>query len=104
VSWFYYKDQPNRKLRRGIWLRVHSLPEPVVKEAKKYMKIGEYVDFVIVHELRPKNQVMLEFHCRRLLAPIQRSILIHIIVDEDPEWICEGDLGRGLIGLKKATQ
>lgn len=103
MSWFVYNDQQRRRCRKGIWLRIRSLPNELRAEIKKHMKRNESLAWVVVSELRPHNQVILEIWCdqRGLLSSLlrtpQRYTVFHLLVDENPDWICEGDLGRGLV-------
>ena len=50
-------------------------------------------------ELKENNQVLLEMWCRIAFQcnnKYDRNIVYHFLEEENPEWICEGDLGRGL--------
>ena len=100
MSWFTLQDQPVRKKRKGIWIRVHSNPD-VLDAIKKtrLMRPTDTIEWVSVHELRPDNKVMLEVWCISLVDCVRkkhRHNVFHLIMDENPEWVCEGDLGRGL--------
>lgn len=99
MSWFEYGKPARRSLRRGVWLRVRNIPEPLVKEAKKYLDRNEFIEWAEVKEIRPKGQVFLEFWCRKegSMKPGKPVVfkVFGLVVDEDPKWICEGDLGRG---------
>lgn len=101
MSWFEYGTLPanKRKLRKGVWLRVRSLPEPLLKEAKKLLSWRETIEWVEVKEIRPEGRVFLQFWCRKIgfLKPEKPTVfkVFGFDVPEDPTWICEGDLGRG---------
>lgn len=115
MSWFEYGTPKSRKVRKGVWLRVRCLPQPILDTAKKIMRTGENIEWVIVKEIRPNNQVYLEFWCKEYPAlnagikvikqffakqkknPLlfNRYAVFGFVADEDPTWICEGDLGRG---------
>jgi hypothetical protein len=97
MSWFTYSDQPRRRYRKGIWLRIRSLPDDLLKEIKSRMKGQESLAWVTVQELRPKNQVLLEVWCYETPFPNERFTVFHVLTDENPNWICEGDMGRGLV-------
>ena len=102
MSWFVYSDQQKRRYRKGIWLRLRSLPEDLLAKIKGNMKSDEQLAWVVVQELRPKNQVLLEIWCNQLNYPWtpaknERFTVFHLLVDEDPNWVCEGDLGRGFV-------
>lgn len=102
MSWFVYNDQQRRRYRKGIWLRIRSLPEDLLAKIKKQMKKAESLAWVVVQELRPNNQVLLEIWCYQTRFPwspkkSERFTVFHLLVDENPDWVCEGDLGRGLV-------
>lgn len=116
MSWFQYgKPLPKkRNLRKGVWLRVSDLPEIIYTKAKlQFRSKQEEIRWVVVQEIRPNNKVLLEFWCQdpfkdhiwktingeKTLS--ERYTVFHLLVDENPEWICEGDLGRG---YKEAEQ
>jgi len=102
MSWFTLKDQASRSKRKGIWLRFDSPLMKDVQEAVKKSKCkrpSEVVGRVIIHELRLNNEVMLEVWCKSLLDNVrgkQRYNVFYITMKENPDWICEGDLGRGM--------
>ena len=96
MSWFEYGTPQRRSLRKGVCLRVRDLPPNLVKDAKKLMRRGEHLQMVQVLEIRPKGHVLLQFWSRRIgKDPFNRHTVFTIYVKEDPEWICEGDIGRG---------
>jgi hypothetical protein len=103
MSWFVYSDQQVRKYRKGIWLRTRCLPKDLSEKIKKNMGKFESLAWVQVEELRPNNQVLLEVWCYQFKFPWrgidkpERYSVFHLLVDENPNWICEGDLGRGLV-------
>ena len=103
MSWFVLKDQENRKKRKGIWVRIGTGcckdVELAIKKSK-LMRIGEVVEWVEIKELRANNQVLLEVWSKSLLDCIrgkQRHNVFYLLVDENEDWVCEGDLGRGLV-------
>ena len=100
MSWFLLKDQPNRRLRKGIWLRVRN-NDDVTKEIKKskLLRPSESVQWIAIKELQPDEHVLLEVWARSALDSLRqkwRYNVFHIHIKENPEWVCEGDLGRGL--------
>jgi hypothetical protein len=99
MSWFYYGDQSRRRYRVGIWLRVQCLDAELLTEALKWLREGEAIQRVVVKELRPNNQVLLEFWCNKPFGWLEdpRYTVFHLQTPEDYKWVCEGDLGRGLI-------
>lgn len=99
MSWFLYSAPKKRSHRKGIWLRHRTLPKALLRRADAMLRPGEDVLWVCVEGLRPKGQVLLEFWARDSMDPVQqRYNVFHILADEDPNWVCEGDLGRGLVG------
>lgn len=100
MSWFLLKNQPSRRKRKGICLRLRFCPD--VQEAirkSKLMRKGESPWQVVILELRPKGKVLLQVWCHALRDMVRsrhRSNVFCVLVDENPEWTCEGDLGRGL--------
>jgi hypothetical protein len=99
MSWFDYGTPKRRHLRKGVWLRLIHLPAPLLKQIKKHSK-KEELFYVEVSKIRPKGKVLLEIWCHqpgpRMHPTIPaRYTVFHLLVDEDPTWCCEGDLGRG---------
>lgn len=111
MAWFYYGDQTVRRNRKGIWLRIACLPDDLSQQIKTQMKGDELLGWVKVAELRPNNQVLLEVWCYQhsvdvFLAahqnkPPERYTVFHLLADENPKWVCESDVGRGLVKSKK---
>jgi len=98
MAWFEYGTPKRRSLRKGVALRVRHLPEPIVKEANKLKRAGEFIDMVFVEEILPKGRVLLQFWCRRHGSKeikFGRYTVFAFDVPEDPKWVCESDLGRG---------
>ena len=98
MSFFEYGSPVGRKrnLRKGVWLRVRHLPEEILKQTKSSMRTGEKIDWVVVFEMRKDGFVLLEFWCSSLLYDgFDRYNVFYMVVKEDPNWICEGDMGRG---------
>ncbi len=101
MAWFFYKDQDRRRCRKGIWLRVRDLPKDVLTEITDKLKANETIAWVVVKELRPYDQVLLEIWCHQDKISSFRFTVFHILVDENPDWVCESDLGRGLVIKRK---
>jgi len=106
MSWFDYGAPKKRHLRKGVFLRIRSLPDALFKQINKNIKVSKapqlgdrYIDWVEVKEICPKGQVLLEVWAHKLqrLMPNKPVIysVIHLLVDENAEWVCEGDQGRG---------
>jgi len=89
-----------RKKRKGIWVRFRSNPDVLESIKKSRLKRPtDVIEWVVIQELRPDNKVLLEVWCKSLLDCVRcknRHNVFHILVDENLDWICEGDLGRGL--------
>ena len=97
MSWFQYGTPRRRSLRKNVWLRTRSLPADLERNLFKNIRRGEYLDRVIVHEIRPKDEVLLEVWSRRPWHPRkkERWTIHYHLCQENPDWVCEGDLGRG---------
>lgn len=102
MSHFTLKNQPVRKKRKGIWLRVRSETINDVNEAiqkSKLKRTTEVIQWIEIHELRDNGKVLLEVWCQSMTDIIKgtpRFNVFHLLIDENLEWTCEGDLGRGL--------
>ena len=100
MSWFTLQDQPVRKKRKGIWVRPGSNPDVLDAIRKtKLMRPTDSIEWIVIHELRPNNKVLLEVWCISLVDTIcrkHRHNVFHVLMSENQEWVCEGDLGRGL--------
>ncbi len=101
MSWFYYGDPKNRQKRKGIWLRTQTVPEDVKGAIKdtRCLRASESIDRIEVHEMRDNDLVLLRIWAKSIAdsaRKINRYNVFFVIVKENPEWICEGDLGRGL--------
>jgi hypothetical protein len=102
MSWFKYGEVTKRENRKGLWLRISSESvNDVLKEIKKtgFKRFSEVINRVVVCELRPNNQVLLEVWCKSpidmLLRKKFRSNVFYIQMTENLNWTCEGDLGKG---------
>jgi hypothetical protein len=100
MSWFLLKDQKVHLKIKGIWLRPTSNPDVLKKiQATKLMRRSDVVKWIEIKEIRDNNEVLLEVWCSNLadmLLKKRRSNVFHVLMKENPEWVCEGDLGRGL--------
>jgi hypothetical protein len=105
MSFFFLKDQPSRRKRRGVFLRVNALTPEVKKkliDTKIYTPGSDIIDWVSILEVHPKGKVLLEVRIKRFWDIIKHypggtpQTLVTFEVDEDPEWVCEGEVGRGL--------
>jgi len=95
VSWFKYSDQKKRSNLKNVWLRIRDLPEELKKEIDSNIS-NEKLERVVVCELLPDNNVLLECWAEVIFGV--KYTVFYITTKEDPDWICEGDLGRGYVG------
>lgn len=99
MSWFDYGVPRKRDLRRGVALRVRNLPPAIRAQAEKLMEKDEFIDYVIVEQVLKAPDVLLAVHVRKFgsFANMRghREGVIRFSVPENPEWTCEGDVGRG---------
>ena len=102
MGWFEYDysgPEDRRSHRRGIFLRVRDFPkDPNVEEL---MREGERLESIEVKELRPSGNVLLEFRSRAKEDPFERCTCFELVFKEDPEWVCESDIGRGWVPGKR---
>lgn len=102
MSWFLLKDQKKRSLTKGIWLRPSAEGNAALVDAirkTKLMRKADSIKWIEIKELRDNNEVLLEIWCSNLADMMlnkHRSNVFHLLIKEDPNWVCEGDLGRGL--------
>lgn len=119
MAWFLYKDS-KPKYRKGICLRVrHALEDkelgPIIK---KFTGALTYPDFIVVDgredgiaylhlwlrnfiTSRNVNIGMRQADKKKRTAYVtQISKVVRIRIPENPEWVCESDIGRGLVGDK----
>lgn len=101
MSWFLLGDIKERKNIKGIWLRkrpgCNLDVEQSIKDSKN-LRLSERVWKIEIVELRKNNQVLLEVWSQSLLDMIrnkERHNVFHILINQNSEWICEGDLGKG---------
>jgi hypothetical protein len=125
MSWFLLKHQPKRNLRKDICLRIGNLPKPLLdKIVSELPNEGLYsgemkfaqIDYIKIAQLLPKGKVRLEIwsstHEDRVKnnatfnspIPTLKYTVLQIIVPEDGEWVCEGDVGRGLVKSKAKSR
>ena len=110
MAWFLLEDQDRRQYRKGIWLRArHDANPDVHKLIKKsrMLRLLDYIEWIEIDELRSNGEVLLEVWARNLKDTVrpryrQRYNVFHIIAKENPKWVCEADMGRGLI-LKESA-
>lgn len=105
MSWFTYKDQ-NPKYRVGLELRVANIMQDhhhVRELISKNRRIGEAPTRIVVKEFQKDGHVTLEVWCRAefdlrsVVLGMHRYTVFYITVPPNPDWICEGDMGRRFI-------
>lgn len=108
MAWFNYGDQEKRRYRAGIWLRVRSLPQELLDKIYKKIPKSNTIVYVLVKELQPNDHVLLEiWTCDNPLfgflgcSATDVYTVCHLSEKENPNWICESDLGRGLVKTKQ---
>ena len=105
MSWFKLGWQEKRKLRKGVFLRVMFLSDDVKSAIKKSkcLRMTDRIHWIEISELRDDEQVLLEVWAQSLgdaMKMKSRYNVFHILIKENPEWICEGDQGRGFVESK----
>jgi hypothetical protein len=99
MSWFAYGKHTKKHI--GLWLRYHS-NEDIVKmvEKTKNKRFLDTVDRVVVSEYdKNTNEVWLEVWCKNIIDSIRRKHrynVFYIKTKPNENWVCEGDLGKGL--------
>lgn len=106
MAWFKYEDQPIRRYRKGIWLRVKSLPDHLKIRITAELKKQETIAYIKIYELQTKNRVLLEIWCYQDKYPFnsnkaERYTVFYLSEVENPDWVCESDIGRGLVKKKE---
>lgn len=104
MSWFEYGTPEKRHWRKGVALRVRNLTPELLAYVNRYKGRLQQIFYVLVVEIQDDGYVLLEYHCgRKIMSPRQTVITHH--VKENPEWVCEGDLGRGCVeGRRKKVK
>ncbi len=109
MSWFTLGviEKEDRKKIKGIWIRAKRGSNPDVDDAIKNsgnLRMAERVWKIEIVELRKNNQVLLEVWAQSgidMMRRKDRHNVFHLLVDQNPEWCCEGDLGKGSKNLFK---
>lgn len=101
MSWFCYGAQRSSKKRKGIWLRVapgfNKDVHAVIKKVGLLRKTDS-VQRIVVQELQG-DKVYLQIWATSIFDAFRgkrRYNVFNIVMDENSDWVCEGDLGRGL--------
>lgn len=112
MAWFEYGTPKRRHLRRGVFLRPRMIPEDLKKTISGTMedfdpKLHEIL-MVEVKEILPttkegRRDVIIHAWIRNFLqldpfAQARLWFVVEIVTVENPEWVCEADIGRGLKG------
>jgi len=98
MGWFEYGTPKRRHLRRGVCLKVEALPDDLRMIATKFMRVNEALFTVKISEIRPNGKVLLEFWSKEMPNISERYTVFFHLVDENPKWVCESDMGRGYKG------
>lgn len=85
----------------GVWLRYRSNPDVIVLVKKsKQKRLFDTVQRVVVSEFDKKtNEVWLQIWCKNLIDSVRGKLrynVFNIKTKINENWVCEGDLGRGL--------
>ena len=103
MSWFNFGTPSKLSKRKNVYLRTQSLPKDLQERAAKhYIGLGQpYIERVLVKEIKTP-QVLLEFWVQDLEYKMKepllpRYIVFYLIADPNPEWVCEGNYGRGYV-------
>ena len=98
MSWFTYDEPKPRSLRKGVCLRVKNLPQDIMSQWSGLCqpRPDERIDRVDVLEILPKGKGIVRCWSRVSgVDPIDRHVVVEFMTDENPLWICEGDVGVG---------
>lgn len=98
MSWFEYDSATPRSLRKGVCLRIRSIPAEILAQWSEICqpRTDEWLDRVEVLEVLPRGKVILRCWSRVVgVDPFDRHVVVEFMTDEDSTWICEGDIGRG---------
>jgi len=119
MAWFELKAQPRRALRKGICLRIRNIPEPLAAQILSFLpNIGLYsgdlkggqIQSVIIDGLLSDGKVRLEVwsethedrvRSNNTIGTVSKFTVLHLVVPENEDWVCESDQGRGLVKGKK---
>jgi hypothetical protein len=102
MAWFSLGDQEKRNKRKGIWLRVNSCSNTdIIDKIKetKLMRKGDTINYIEICELRENNKVLLKITCSNIFDTIKGKIRYNVFfiqMEENLDWTCEADLGKGL--------
>lgn len=118
MSHFLFKDAKPRYVK-GIWLRIFSLyDDPALGPIIEKYESGYYLHRAVITEYTKStntvvirlwftkpNEVSKSLGRIREAAKnnanayvIHENFVVSVRADPNPEWVCEGDLGRGLAG------
>jgi hypothetical protein len=121
LSWFEYGEPEKRSWRKGVWLRVRALDAEILEIAKRFMRPDEEIQWVEIKEMQSDGRVLLEVWANNYADKIEHSEkegaypkyfeslygfssrynVFYFSVKEDPKWVCEGDLGRGMVETRR---
>lgn len=108
MAFFILKDQKSRSLRKNVWLRINCDVNQDVHEVIKRAHMDKHtLERIVILNILPKDKVLLEIWFKddytQFVANerITKFTVIHVVVPENPEWVCESDVGRGFVERKK---
>jgi hypothetical protein len=99
---FAYGTPRNRQWRKGVWLRCCGHNPALEKQILKKARWGEYISYIKIVEVKPDGFVIVEAWCKRPVIDSgknftwNRHTVIHLYIKEDPNWVCDLNLGRGM--------
>ena len=99
MSHFLLKDVEDGQ-SQGIVLKGTLLSEDVLKAIRKAkcLRWFDSVYWVMISECKSEGRVLLEVRANNIFDNIRRKLrsnVFYVGVKANPEWVCEGNYGRG---------
>ena len=100
MSSFGYGEHSDKRI--GVWIRYRSNPDIIsfIKRSGNKRLLDSVTRIVVVDYDAESDQVWLEVYCKNMMDVLRnkhRYNVFYLNVKVNPDWICEGDLGRGLV-------
>lgn len=113
MSWFAYSDLKSKKEKNGVWLRINrGSNAELINELRKIGKLNfnDHISKIEINEPNDNDQtVLLEVWSEKIFTMEKLRFIItgnfpmfpekytvfYYRIKENPDWICEGDLGKG---------
>ena len=95
---FLYGRPQRRSRRKGVWLRVKTLPSDVDQYFRSRMRPKDVLSHVVVSQIKWDGVVLEAWCADPSVFRIKDNEVWTVIVGrfpEDPDWICEKYLGSG---------